>query len=240
MSDVMADQAAPPPAVQARPKQFGFSALLTGLARMWRGFVPAIAIIVVNAVVQAMLTWWNPQVSLSVAFVVAFVISAVVLMVWLAVLSRTALGAVTGHVSVGEAITGTRAVLAVFAIWVALQWVLILVGFLLFAGLGMLIGIATAFVPLAAADGQRNPLRANFSAIRDRWGRWLLTSVIVFVFALILLLLSAVNVFFIHGMMASLIFWLVFGLVAFWLLTTYAAIYRSTRIGAAGASAAAE
>lgn len=228
----MTDQAAGTPAPSTKPKAFGFSALVTGFARMWRGFVPAIAVIVLNAVVQALLTFWNPQVALSFSYVVAFLISAVVLMVWFAVLSRTALGAITGRVSLPLAISGSRGVLARFAAWVAAQWVLILVAFLLVPGLGVIVGIVTAFVPLAAADGQRNPLAANFQAIKDRWGRWLLTSVIVVAMFLVLLLLSAVNVFFITGMMASLIFWLVFGLVALWLLTTYAAIYRSTRVGA--------
>lgn len=228
----MTDQGAPTPAAPAKPKVFGFSALVTGFARMWRGLVPAIVVIVLNAVVQALLTWWNPQVALSFAFVVAFLISAAVLIVWFAVLSRTALGAVSGRVSVPEAISGTRGVLPRFTVWVVAQWLLILIGFLIFPGLGIVVGIVTAFVPLAAADGQANPVVANFAAIKDRWGRWLLTSVIVVVLALILLLLSAVNVFFIHGLMASLIFWLVFGFVAFWLLTAYAAIYRSTRVGA--------
>lgn len=233
MSYVLTDDGTPATTEGKPPAAYRFSALLTGLGRMWRGFVPAIIVIVVNAVVQALLTWWNPQVSLSVAYVVALVISVTVLIVWFAVLSRTALGAVTARVSVPDAMAGARAVVGRFAGWVVLQWLLVLIGFLLLPGLGIVIGILTAFVPLAAADGARNPLKANFAAIKDRWGRWLLTSVIVVLLAVILLLLSAVNVFFIHGLMASLIFWLVFGLVALWLLTAYAAIYRSTRVGAA-------
>ena len=234
MSDVKTDVDAPHPARRAKPKEFGFSALVTGFARMWRGFLPAIVMILVNAVIQALLTFWNPQVGLSFSYVVAFVISAAVLIVWLAVLSRTALGAVTGKVSVSQSFSSTIPVLGRFAIWVAVQWLLILVAFLIFPGLGMLVGIVTAFVPLAAADGRGNPFGANFSAIKDRWGRWLITSIIFVILAAIMLLLSAVNVFFIHGTAASFIFWLVGGVLGYWLLTAYAAIYRSTRVGAAG------
>jgi hypothetical protein len=233
MSDVKTEEVSPQPIAEGKPKEYGFSALLTGFARMWRGFVPAIIAIVGNAVVQAVLTFWNPQVGLSVAFIIAAVISIAVLIVWLAVLSRTALGAVTGRVSVGHAISGVRPVLGRFALWTALQWLLILVGFLLLPLLGLLIGLVTVFVPLAAADGESNPLGANFKALKDRWGRWLVTSVILLVLLVILLLLSAVNVFFITGFAASLIFWLVFGFIALWLLTAYAAIYRSTRVGRA-------
>ncbi len=164
---------------------------------------------------------------------VAFVISAAMLIVWLAVLARTALTAVDTKVGLSEAFAAAVPVLGRFAIWVVVQWVLILIGFLIFPLLGILIGVLTAFVPLAAADGQGNPFAANFRAIKDRPGRWLITSVIFLVLAAVLLVLSAVNVFFIHGTVASFIFWLVIGLVASWLLTAYAAIYRSTRVGRA-------
>lgn len=234
MSDVTTETVPAGSGAVGKPKQFGFSALVTGFARMWRGILPAIVVIIVNAVVQALLTYWNPQVSLSFSYVVALVISVAVLLVWWAVLSRIALGAVSGRVALPAAISGAMPHLGTFAIWVAVQWLLILIGFLIFPLLGVLVGMVTAFVPLAAADGQRNALAANFRAIADRWGRWLITSIIFLVLAVILLVLSAVNVFFIHGTPASLIFWFVMGLVAYWLLTAYAAIYRSTRVGAAG------
>lgn len=231
----MTDVETPQPRSAGKPKEFGFSALVTGFARMWRGFVPAIVMIVVNAVIQALLTFWNPQVGLSFSYVVAAVISVAVLIVWLAVLARIALGAVTGRVSVSEAFAGAIPVMGKFALWTLAQWVLVLIGFLIFPGLGFLLGVLTVFVPLAAADGRGNALGANFSAIKDRWGRWLVTSIIVAVLAVILLLLSAVNVFFITGFAASLIFWFVIGFVALWLLTAYAAIYRSTHVGRAAA-----
>jgi hypothetical protein len=202
---------------------------------MWRGFLPVVVIVLLNAVVQASLTFWNPQVSLSFSYAVAFVISAAMLILWLAVLSRTALAAVDSRVSLSDAFASTVPVLGRFTLWVVVQWALILVGFLIFPLVGILVGVLTAFVPLAAADGQANAFGANFRAIRDRPGRWLLSSAIFVLLAVVLLLLSAVNVFFIHGTAAAFIFWMVIGFVACWLLTAFAAIYRSTRVGRADA-----
>lgn len=42
-------------------KQYGFSVLVSGFARMWRGVLPALLVVLINAVVQASvlgLAWW--------------------------------------------------------------------------------------------------------------------------------------------------------------------------------------
>ena len=108
-------------------------------------------------------------------------------------------------------------------------------GFMLFPLLGLVVCWLLAFLAPAAADGQRNAIGANFSALKERWGRWLITSLLLTIGGVIMLLLMALNVFFFTGFAASIIGWLVLGLIAWWLLTTWSAIYRSTRVGGAGA-----
>lgn len=213
-------------------KKYGFSALITGLARMWRGTAPALIVIAVNAIVQAVLIFWNAQVGLNAAFIISFIISFAVLLVSFAVLARTALAAVDGKVSLSGAISGTTAVLGNFVLWAVVLFVLVTIGFMIYPFVGLLVCWLLAFLAPAAADGQKNAIGANFRALKDRWGRWLITSILLSIGGVIMFLLMAVNVFFIHGFMASLIGWLVLGLVAWWLLTAWSAIYRSTKVGA--------
>lgn len=213
-------------------KRFGISALLTACGVMWRGAAPAFLFITVNAIVQALLTWWNPQSGLNVSFIVAFLLSLVAVLVTFAVLTRTCLDSIDGKVSLGSAIAGARLTFPQFAGWVLAQWVLISIGMLVYSGVGGLIAFLTPFLPLAAADGRKNAIGANFSAIKDRWGRWLITGIIISIGFGVWFLLTAVNTFFIKGMPASFLAWWVGGILGWWLLTAWAAIYRSTRVGA--------
>lgn len=236
MSDVATKPESAAPQAGKPDKEYGFSALLTGLARMWRGTAPALIVIIVNALVQSVLVFWNAQVGLNAAFIISFIVSFAVLLVSFAVLSRTSLEAVDGKVSLSGAISGTTPVLGTFVLWAFVLFVLVTLGFMIYPFLGLLVCWLLAFLAPAAADGQKNAIGANFRALKDRWGRWLITSILLSIGGLIMFLLMAVNVFFIHGFMASLIGWLVLGLVAWWLLTAWSAIYRSTKVGAAGNS----
>ncbi len=221
------------PSKAALPKEYGFSALLTGCGKMWHGVLAAMVFIVLNAVIQAVLTWWNPQSGLNAAFIIAFVVSIVSMLVTFAVVTRVSLDSITGRVSLGSALAGVRANAVHFGLWVVVQWLAITVGLMIFWPLGALIAALTPFLPLAAADGQANPIKANFSALKDRWGRWLITAVLISLGYLIWFLLMAVNVFFVKGFPASLLVWFVGGILGWWLLTAWAAIYRSTAVGAA-------
>ncbi|MDQ1307976.1 MAG: hypothetical protein QG671_3810 [Actinomycetota bacterium] len=221
------------PAKAPLPKRFGFSALLTGCAKMWHGVLPAMVFIVVNAIIQSVLTWWNPQSGLNAAFIISLIVSALSVLVAFAVVTRVSLDSISGHVTLGQANSGARRTLVHFSLWVLVQWLAITVGLMIFWPLGALIAALTAFLPLAAADGQANPIRANFSALKDRWGRWLITSLIISIGFVIWFLLMAVNVFFVKGFPASLLVWFVGGILGWWLLTAWAAIYRSTAVGAA-------
>lgn len=214
-------------------RQYGVSALLSGFARMWSGTVPALVAIVLNAVVQAVLTYWNPSIGMNVSFISALVLSFVVLVFSVGLLSRTALDSVAGHVGLGKALGQTRSALPTIALWATVMVVLVMLGALIHPVVPWLIIALLAFVPLAAADGKRNALGVNFKALGERWGRWLVTTILVLIIALVMFLLNTVNVLFIKGFPASLIGWLGLGLVAWWLLTAWAEIYRSTKVGRA-------
>lgn len=221
----------------AAAKPYGFSALLSGLAKMWRGTAPALIAILVNTIVQAVLVFWNAPIGLNFAFIVSVIISLAVLLVCFALLARTALEAVDGKVSLPGAISSTTTVLPNFAVWALALLVLVTLGFMVYPFVGLLVCWLLAFLAPAAADGKRNAIGANFAALKQRWGRWLITSVLLSIGGVIMLVLAAVNVFFITGFAASLIAWLVLGLIAWWLLTAWSAIYRSTTVGSASGAA---
>lgn len=222
------------PVSEAQPqRQYGFSALLSGFARMWSGTAPALLAIVGNALVQSLLTYWNPSIGMNLPFIIAVALSFVVLVFSVGLLSRTALNSVSGRVGVGEALSQTRTALPTIVLWATVMVILVMIGALINPVVPWLIIAVLAFVPLAAADGKRNALGVNFKALGERWGRWLVTAIFVLIVAAVLFLLTTVNVLFVKGFPASLIAWLGLGIVAWWLLTSWAEIYRSTRVGAA-------
>ena len=221
----------------AKPeREYGFSSLFSALGRMWRGTAPALVAIVVNAVVQSLLVYWNAPIGMNFPFIVSLVLSFAALVLGLGLLSRTALDSVSGRVSLGQAVAGTKAALPKIVLWISAVVLIVTLGALVRPLVAWLLISLLAFVPLAAADGKSNALGAAFKAIGERWGRWLVTLIIVSIISLVLFLLTAVNVLFVKGFPASLIAWLVLGLVAWWFLTAWAEIYRSTKVGAASAA----
>lgn len=198
-------------------KQYGFSVLLTGFARMWRGFLPFVVVSVVNAVVQASLLglslWW-----------LAIGISAAVLLIAFAMTTHIAVRSVSGRSGLSD-LAGTD--LLRFSLWVVGWTVVINLGLMFYWYPGLVLLALTPFVPVAAAAGARNPLAANWSAIRARPVRWLVTVLITLGIILVVWLLTGLNAFFVRGWIAAFSSWLVIGFVAAWLLTAWAALYRS-------------
>ncbi len=198
-------------------KQYGFSVLLTGFARMWRGFLPFVVVSVVNAVVQASLLglslWW-----------LAIGVSAAVLLIAFAMTTHIAVRSVSGRSGLAD-LAGTD--LLRFSLWVVGWTVVINLGLMFYWYPGLVLLALTPFVPVAAAAGARNPLAANFSAIRARPVRWLVTVLITLGIILVVWLLTGLNAFFVRGWIAAFSSWLVIGFVAAWLLTAWAALYRS-------------
>lgn len=205
--------------MSAVDKQYGWTVLGTGLRRMWRGFVPLALVVLVNAVVQASV--------LQLPFWLALGVSAAVLVTAFAFTAHVAYRSVAQRSRVGDLVTAD---LARFSVWIVVWTIVVSAGLALYFWPGVFLLAVTPFVPVAAAAGTRNPLGANFAAIRARPGRWLVTVLISLLVILVVWLLAALNAFFVQGWVAAFTTWLVIGFVAAWLLTAWSALFRSTPV----------
>jgi hypothetical protein len=213
--------------VAQAPTSYRFSALIRALLIMWRTTGPALAVIVVNTVVQGFLIWLNTQSGFSFGFFVAWLVSAVSVMALYAVLTSCALSAVDRDGT--SVLARVKANAGPFVGWAALQWLLVLLVTLVQPLLVLLVAALTPFLPIAAMDGQRNAIGVNFGTLSRKVMRWFITTVILLVAGFVYFLLNAVNVFFIKGTPAAVFFWLVIGLIAWWTLTAWALVYRAAR-----------
>jgi hypothetical protein len=216
------------------PATYRFSAMGSALRVMWRAGSAAVPFIALNAAVQSGLMYLDTLSGLSAAFLAALAVSALSALVLYAVLAAGALEAVDGTASFGSILARARRTAPRFAVWALVQWALILAAALIHPALILVIAAATPFLPLAASDARGNPLAVNFRAIGGRAGRWLLTTVILTVAAGVLFLWAAANTFFVKGTPAAVIFWLVIPVVAWWLLTAWALVYRQAVARPAG------
>ncbi len=209
-------------------RYYGFSALLSGLGRMWRAAVPALVVLVVNAVVQVVLLLPDPQVSWTLPFLVLLVLSAAMFLVTAGVLAAGAYEAAAGPAPFGAVLGRFRRHAGRFVVWVVVQAVAITLGWLVSPLLGTLVAWVTVYVPVAAvSDDSDTPFVANFRAIGRHPVRWVVTGVIVGILLTLGFLLSALNTFFISGWMAGALAMLVGGLFSWWYLTAWACLYRS-------------
>lgn len=201
------------------------SALLRAARVMWSAAPVALGVIVANTVVQGVLMYVDTPSGFSPKFLIAFVVSAAVALVTYGVLTAAALAAAQGA---GPSVAARfRAGWATFALWALAQWVVMLAVSLVSVYLILLVAVLTPFLPLAAMDGQRQAMRANVATIRARPGRWLLTSVVLSALAVLLYLLAVANTLFVQGTPAALIFWLVIGLMGWWVLTAWALVRQA-------------
>lgn len=215
--------------VTIEPARYRFSALFAGLRVMWAATLPALAFIVLNAAVQTALTYFDVQSGFTPVFLVNVVISAVSALLLYAVLTAGALASVERNAGFGPIAVRIRRHGIGFTAWALVQWLLILGSAVVHPALVLLVAALTPFLPLAAMDGQRNAVGANFGVIGRRFGRWLITVALLLVAGVVLYVLAAVNTFFVKGTPAAAIFWLVIGVIAWWLLTAWALVYRGAR-----------
>lgn len=206
---------------------YRWSALATALARMWRGWQVIVPVVVINAVIQSLLLLGQPRPYLTLPFVLLALVSFAVFTLAFAAVASAVLQASTGPVTVSRVVAQVRArALPLFA-W-ALAWALIVtLGFALYVIPGLIVLALTPYLLIAVVDGQRNPLLVNLRVIGARWGRWLVTTIVVGVVLAILWLLSNVDGFFVGGPLGALIGWLALGLVASWLTCAWVLVYRS-------------
>lgn len=206
---------------------YRWSALATALARMWRGWQVIVPVVVINAVIQSLLLLGQPRPYLTLPFVLLALVSFAVFTLAFAAVASAVLQASTGPVTVSRVVAQVRArALPLFA-W-ALAWALIVtLGFALYVIPGLIVLALTPYLLIAVVDGQRNPLLVNLRVIGARWGRWLVTTIVVGVVLAILWLLSNVDGFFVGGPLGALIGWFALGLVASWITCAWVLVYRS-------------
>lgn len=203
------------------------SVLATGFARMWRAWRLLLPVVIVNALVQGILLLSGVLPYLTIVFVFTALLSFVILVASFGLIAAAMLQAAEGPVSAGVAIDILRA-----RTWPLLAWSLGLVlvaiaGFALYVVPGFIVLALTPYLLLAVIDGQRNPLATNFKTIGARWGRWLITVVLMGVICFIMWFLSALDGFFVTGAPGAMIAWLVLGLVSAWFTCAWALVYRS-------------
>jgi hypothetical protein len=193
-------------------------------ARAWRLLLP---VVIVNALVQGILLLSGVLPYLTIVFVFTALLSFVILVASFGLVAAAMLQAVEGPVSVGAAIDTLRN-----RTWPLLAWSLGLVlvailGFSLFVVPGFVILALTPYLLLAVIDGKGNPLAVNFRTIGARWGRWLITVVLMGVICFLMWFLSALDGFFVTGSPGAMIAWLVLGLVSAWFTCAWSLVYRS-------------
>lgn len=203
------------------------SVLATGLARMWRAWRVVLPVVVVNALVQGVLLLSGVLPYLTFVFVFTALLSFVILVASFGLVAAAMLQAVEGPVSGGAAVDTLRA-----RTWPLLAWSLALVlvailGFAIYVVPGFIVLALTPYLLLAVVDGKRNPLAVNFRTIGARWGRWLVTVVLMGVICFVMWFLSALDGFFVTGAPGAIIAWLVLGLVSAWFTCAWALVYRS-------------
>jgi hypothetical protein len=199
----------------------------TGFARMWRAWRVLMPVVIVNALVQGILLLSGVLPYLTIVFVLTALLSFVILVASFGLIAAAMLQAVEGPVSAGAAVDTLRD-----RTWPLLAWSLGLVlvaiaGFALYVVPGFIVLALTTYLLLAVIDGQRNPIAVNFRTIGARWGRWLITVVVMGVICFIMWFLSALDGFFVTGAPGAIIAWLVLGFVSAWFTCAWALIYRS-------------
>ncbi len=208
-------------------KTYRVSALASALVRMWRGWRVIVPVVVVNAALQALLIWSDPTPGDGIGPLLLALVSAVVFLVSYGLVAATALKVADGPVGWHQAVATLRANAARYSAWAIGLAAVTIAGLAVYTIPGLVVLALTPFLLLAALDGQRNPLGANARTIGRRFWRWLLTTVITGAVVLVGNLVGGLTTFFVRGSVASLLVWVVSGLVLAWFTTAWALIYRS-------------
>jgi hypothetical protein len=206
---------------------YRISALAFGLARMWRGWVVIVPVVVLNAVFQALLILPDPTPGLNASAILIGLLSALAFLGAYALMAGTALKVPDGRVGWSTAVGVVRANAARYALSALALAIVVVIGLALYTVPGLLALALTPFLLLAALDGQRNPIAVNFATIGRRFWRWLATTAITGLVVVIGWLMAGLFAFFIRGSLASFVVWTVAGLVVAWFTTAWALIYRS-------------
>ena len=220
-------------------KTYRISALASAFVRMWRGWAVIVPVVVVNAILQALLIWSDPTPGDGIAPILLAIASAIVFIVAYGLAAATALQVADGKVGWPQAITALKDRAGGYALCVVGLVIAIAIGLALYGLPGLLVLAVTPFLLLAALDGQPNVLGSNFRTIARRPWRWLVTTVITGLIVILGSFINGFTAFFIRGSAASLVVWIISGLVLAWFTTAWALIYRDAHAPAVEAVPAA-
>lgn len=215
-------------------RYYKFSVLITGIGRYFRAFLPLLLVTIVNALIQALLVIPNIFPEMTLGFIATVIPSFIVLVVSFAILNGAALAAATpGRVSIKAGVQAGFAHFWLFLLWAVVEYILVMAGLIIYAPLGLLVLLVTPFITLAAVDGKKNAIGANFRAIGNRFGRYLITVIIAGLLLVpVTYLLLVLEGLFINGFWGALLAWGLMGTYCSWVLASFAALYRSTKVGA--------
>jgi len=194
---------------------------------MWRAWRIILPVVIVNAAVQASLLIPGVFPYLSLPFVVLSLLSFVFLATAFGVVAVAMLHATRGAVVAQSVWSQLRERWFALLVWSLILVVVTTLGFALYVVPGLFIIAVTPYVLLAVVDGRGKPLWVNFRTIGVRWGRWLITIIVLAVMCLIVWVLALLNAFFIGDAGGAFIAWIALGLVASWFVCAWALIYRS-------------
>ncbi len=214
------------------PKMYGRSVLATASVRYWRAAWIFLVVVLVNTAIQTALVASNPVPNLRIGFILWGLLSYLVLLIALVVIVTAGLAVSDAAPSLGQLARSVREHKWRVLVWTVLWTFCALIGFAVYTVPGLVVLLLTPFVVIAAADGQRNPLAANFSAIGARPGRYLVTVVVSAFFLVLLYLFAAFVGFFLGDLAGPAAFWFGSGIVGSWMITGWCLLYRSTPVGA--------
>lgn len=220
----------------AMPKVYGRSVFSTSRQKYWGAFLVFLAIMIVNAVIQALLTRPGVIPNLtSPQFLGLALVSYAVLVVSLGLIISCGLQISAGKVSFANAFSGAAKHFWKFVLWTSLWAAVITIGLALYLFPGLILIILLPFVPIAALDGAKNPLKANFQAIGARKGRFVITLIVSLIWLVLLWVGIGLTNWLVTGSWADFFGWLALVFIGAWLVTGWCLLYRSTPVGAGNA-----
>lgn len=196
---------------------------------MMRAWLLALPVILVNALVQGLLTLGSyspdsPGLNLGLA-----VLSALVLLKSIVWVNVVAVLGTRGEANWAVALKRMRERWLVADLWALGVALVAAIGFALWTVPGIIVLAITPFVLFAAATGERHALRANFAVLGRRFWLWLLVTLGALLVGVLWFVVSGFVDFFLRGMLGAFTAWTVTGILFALFTFAYARIFAKAR-----------
>ncbi|MFM9134309.1 MAG: hypothetical protein ACKOT0_02545 [bacterium] len=203
------------------------SALATALVRMWRAWSVILLVSLADAIIQVALVLAARSATSYAVFLLLAAVSYLGLVLSFGLVCRALLDSLDGRpVALRELMRETGRRFPALLAWSLAIVALATLGLLLYVVPGLIVLALFPYLLIAVVDAKANPLAVNFRTIAARWGRWIITAVIVGVIAFGIWLAAALDTFFLRTMPGLLAAWVLIGLVASWVICAWLLIYR--------------